>query len=394
MPNTDRKDIGVDLTGINGLDPFFRNSSSPRKTMMATQIGQSPIVAGNEPRRIMTGVELEYSKYTFDVKFPCDATVLKILRKYPTGIGIDAIRHNPLTTILYEDYYDPHKTVGVIQIPDFASFHQDFGFRYKRKSETWEKLAPGVQFAKDEQLAVSPAVRDDGLYGIGLEAEVAFMSMPGTIEDGFILSESFLERMSPTMYNTLVANWGRKAFPLNLYGDENVYKPFPDIGDRIRDDGLVFALRDLDDNLGVAEMTPRALREVDYTFDRPLYGKAGAIVVDVTVYHDDQLNPSYTPIGMDSQARKYYDAQADYYRALLEEYDRLKRKRRDALRITPEFNRLLVEAQIFLPTPPDKRKLSRMFRLEPLDEWRVEVTYEYKMKTGEGNKYTDLHGGD
>lgn len=393
MPLNNRREIGVDLLGINATDGFFRHSSSPRKAMKATHMGQAPLITGSEPRRILTGVEMEYGENTFDVRFPCDATVLRIVRKFPTGVGVDAIRHNPITTVIYEDYYDINKTVGIIQVPDFASFHQEFGFRYKRNPSVWEKLTPGAMFAKDERLARSPAVRDDGMYGVGLEAEVAFMSSPGAIEDGFILSESFLKRITPTTYSTLVGSWGRKAFPLNLYGDDTHYKPFPDIGDRIRDDGLVFALRDIDDDLAMAEMTPRALREVDYIFDRPLYGKPGAIVMDINVYHDDKLNPAYTPTGMDTQARLYYDAQAQYYRTLLEVYNELLSRRGKRLRISAEFNRLLVEAQIFLPQPHDKRKLSRVYRLDPLDEWRVEVTFEYQVPTGEGNKQCDTYGG-
>jgi len=388
-----RGELGVDLLGINALDPFFRNSSSPRKTMFATQIGQAPVVDGNTPRRIFTGAEAEYAKYTFDVKFPCHATVLKVLHKYPLSAGGDAIRHNPVTAILYEDYYCPFKTIGVLMIPDYCSMHQEFGFPYKRVSQNWERMAAGAQFAKDEALVVSPAVRENGEYGYGVEAEAAFMSMPGTIEDGFILSESFLKKMTPTAYSTLVGNWGRKTFPLNLYGDDTHYKPFPDIGDRIREDGVVFALREIDDDMGIAEMTPRALREIDHGFDRPLYGKPGARVVDVTVFHDDRLNPSHTPLHMDTQARKYYDAHVHFYQSLMEEYNRLKRRRKQSLKITPEFNRLLVEAQVFMPTPMERRKLTRMYRLETLDEWRVEVTYEYKMPAGEGYKLSDTHGG-
>lgn len=387
------KEISVDLLGVNAMDPYFENNSSPRKAMFSTQIGQAPVVDGNTPRRIFTGAELKYGENTFDVKLPCDATILKILRKYPVGMGQSAIRHNPVTVILYEDYYDPHKTIGVLEVPDFLSFHQEFGYRLKKNDKIWGDLSPGTMLEKNTILARSGAVRDNGQYGVGLEAEVAFMSLPGTIEDGFEVSESFLDRMQSRTYATLVGNWGRKAFPLNLYGDDTHYKPFPDIGDRVREDGMVFALREIDDDLGVAEMTPRALREVDCAFDRPLYGKPGAKVVDVSVYHDDRVNPSYTPVGMDLQARKYYDAQVNYYKSLMDEYRRLLQRRGKTLRITPELNRLLVEAQMFLPVAGDRRKLTRMYRLEQLDEWRVEVTYENEMHASNGYKFTDLHGG-
>lgn len=394
--NGPKKELRVELIGVNAIQPFFGKSSAARKAMFATHIGQAPWVAGSEPRSLITGVELEYGKYTFDIRFPCDCTVLKVLRKYPRTMGRDSIQHNPVTTIIYEEN-NAFRTIGVINVPDFASFHQDFGFPYKRNPDVWERLslANNPTFAAGEVIAHSPAVREDGMYGLGVEAEVAFLSTPETIEDGFGVREGFLEKLMPTTYNTVVGNWGQKAYPLNLYGDDKVYKPFPDIGDRIRDDGLVFALREYDpeSDLAVAEMTPRALRELD-CFDRPIYGKPGAIVKDVVVYHDNRLNPTHTPVEMDTQARKYYDAACNYYQAILDEYDRLKRRRGANLDITREFHSLVVEAQIYKPRMDEKRKLTRVYRLETLDEWRVEVTYAKEMMPTVGFKLTDFDGGN
>lgn len=389
-----QREVDVTLAGQSNTDPFLGTTSAARGAMYVTHMGQAPIPLDNEPRRIITGTELHYADYTFDIRFPVAATVLGVIRKYPTGIGAGSIRHNPVTTIIYEDYYDPFKTIGIIHVPEYASFHQDFGYRYEKRSDVWDRLGQGAQFDKDEVIASSPAVKQDGTYGIGLNAKTVFMSMPGTIEDGFIMSESMLKRLTPTVYNSVTANCGRKAFLLNLYGDEKNYKPFPDIGERIRDDGVVFALRDLDDILSPADMTSRALRTVDHSFDRRVIGKPGARVVDINVFHDNRTNPAYTPVGMDSQMRKYYDTHCNYYREVINTYNRLKARRPNGtLKITPEFNQLLVEAQIYLPVQEGTRKLNRMYRLEPLDEWRIEVTYEAQMTPNPGYKATDMHGG-
>lgn len=388
-----RKEISVDLLGIGGLDPFFATSSSPRKAMFATHVAQAPIVKGNVPRRIFTGVESEYGRFTFDVKFPCDATIIKVIPKFHMSGGRDGIAENPLVTIIYEDYYDPNKTIGVLQVPAYRSFHQEFGFEMDRRQDTWGRLTTGQTFAKGEVLATSPAVRENGQYGYGLQAEVAYMSTPPTIEDGIQMSDEWLQKATATGSNKLAGNWGKKMFPLNLYGDDEHYKPFPDIGDRIRSDGLVMALREIDPLLSPAEMTPRALRTVDFSFDRPLWGKANAKVVDIDVYHDDRLEPSPTPTGMEEQASKYYEALKHYHQSLLDEYDRLAKKRGRRLRVTPEFGRLLRDAKMFLPTPMNERKLTRMYRLEILDEWRVEVTYKYDMEADVGFKFTDCFGG-
>lgn len=393
MNKLERKEIGPDLLGLSALNPFKRNNSSPRDAMYTTHLGQAPAIIGAEPKRIIAGPESEYAKREFDIRFPCHATVLKVIRKYPVGVGRDSIRHNPITTILYEDYYDPHKTIGVINVPDFASFHPDFGFPYTRNTNVWDRMSPGATFQAGEVICRTPAGKKEGMLSYGVEAESVFLSLPGTIEDGFEFSESFAKKISPYTYTTLVGGWGRKRFPLNTYGDENNYKVFPDIGEYVRDDGIVFASRDMDDNLGVAEMSPHSLRTVDMVFDHVLWVKPGSRVVDIQVYHDTQTNPAHTPVGMESQARRYYDTAAEYYQTLMSEYRRLRSKRGDSLRITPAFNDLLVEAQLYLPTAPDKRKLQRVYRLETLDEYRVEITFEYQPVVSNGFKATESHGG-
>lgn len=391
----ERKEMGVDLMGLNAWNPWKIHNTSPREAMAASMLAQAPVIAGNEPRRIMTGVELEYRDATFNIAFPCDATVLRIIRKFPMGMGRDNLRHNPMTLIVYEDYYDRHKTVGVIEVPEFMSLHQELGHPMRRNPAVWENLHEGANFAKGEILAHSDAVRDDGLYGVGVEAEIAFMSDPATIEDGLKVSQSFANKLAPTTYSTVMATWGQRYFPLNLYGDTDQYKIFPDIGDFIDpDSGIIIGLRERNDNLSIAEMTPRALRTMDHTFDRPLYGKPGARVVDVEVWYDERLNPPTSLMGMNEQAMRYYEATANYYRSLLDIYHRLLARRGKSLRITPEFNRLLVQAQMYLPVAADKRKLSRTYRHDRMDEWWVRITYEHQLNVDVGYKLTDLHGGN
>src|SRR5690606_20493824 len=194
-------------------------------------------------------------------------------------------------------------------------------------------------------------------------------------------------------YNTHVASAGQKTYLLNLYGDDKVYKPFPDIGEPIRADGLVMAMRDLNEDLSPAEMTSEALRTVDHTFDRCVWGKAGSVVKDITVWRDQRVYPSGLPTGMDTQLIKYNEAAARYYQKILEVYNRLAGRRKKNLHTTPEFDQLVVDALRFLPAKDGVRKLTRMHRLEVLDEYRVEVVTETVMRPNLGFKLTDPFGG-
>lgn len=340
----------------------------------------------------MAGSEIRYAEHSFNVKMPEDAQILHIIRKYQTGVGMDSIRNNPITTIIFEHYYDAYKTIDVIHVPEYMSHHQDFGYRLEKNKEVWENLQESGHIAKGTILAQSNTVKKNGLYGMGVNLETAFMSVPGTIEDGFIIARSALAKVAPRAYTEVTGNVGRKAFFLNTYGTDTVYKPFPDIGDRIRDDGVIYAIRDHDDDLSPASMTPRALRDIDRTFDRVAIGEPGSLIVDVSVFRDNRVNPSYTPTHMDGQLHKYYDAQAEYYDKILKICTKLKQQRKDNFRFTPGFNRLVLEAQIHMPST-EQRKLTRMYRLDPLDEWRVSIHFETIKKVSNAYKLTDFFGG-
>lgn len=383
------REVRYQYAGNAIIDPWFGTTSAARGAMLLGQITQAPMIKGAEARWFQTGAELRFGEHSFDVRTPDDVQVLNVLRKYPTGLGADSIKHNPETTVFYEHYYDEFKTVGVLRVPEFMSFHQTFGFKLKRNQEVWENLHQGAMLPKDTILSSSASLSKDGHMCVGMNVQACFLGHHSTIEDGFLFSDEILEEFAPNAYGTAIGSCGKKSFLLNAYGKN----PFPNIGERIRSDGVVFAMRDLDDDLSPGEMTPRALREIDRTFDRVVIGEPGAIVKDIKIYRDERQNPSFTPLGMETQLMKYYDALCTYYRDVLKFYNGLKQKRKDRLSITDEFNQLVVEAMIYLPQAEGQRKLSRMYRLDPLDEWRIEITYESLKVPGGAYKITDMHGG-
>lgn len=381
-------ELRADLLASGALQPWPGMVANSRMQMMGSHLAQALVIEGATTRRILTGAEREFGKYTFNVKMPCNAEILRIIPKYHGGVGLHAIRDNPVDVIVYEDIDSGE--LGVLHVPRFSSKHQHFGFRYKDRPIR-SRLVPGVHLTKDTVIADSPAVDELGNYRLGVETNVAFMSVPGVIEDGVIVSEDYLRKLSAKGYESRVASWGSKMYPLNLYGDDKVYKPFPDIGERIRDDGLLFALRRYDDLLAAVEMTPAALRQVDYVFDYKIYAEPNARVVDVNVRHDHRNGPSPTPCGMEEQAKRYYDLNLAFYDKLKDVYMEQKRRRGASPRITPEFQRLLVEGMIYSPDP-QRSKATMMYQLQPLDDWRVEVVFEYNVDLDDGSKLTGFHG--
>lgn len=370
-----------------------RNLSSSRSQMVGSHLGQMLVVNEPDVRRVYTGNEREFGRATFDIKTPVDLEVVKVIPKFRGGMGQGAIRHNPLDVVVYEDM--DNKELGVIQLPRYSIKHQHFGFRY-RDTAARGRLTKGLGMRKGTVLCQSPNLDEDGNYRFGLNVETAFMTVPGIIEDGVIISRSLQRRMTSKGIEVRTVSFGSKKYPLNLYpGPTGEYGPFPDIGDSIRPDGLVFALRDYNELLGAVEMTPKALCEPDYNYDELTYAPGlNAKVVDVTIYRDWRAaSQPNTPMGMEARPQRYHEAQTQYHEQLLQLYHEQKRNNggKDP-RITPEFTCLLREV-LTMRQNSERNKVNMLYKLEPMDEWRVEITYEYDVVPDEGAKITDVFGG-
>lgn len=374
-----------DFLGVCGLNPWKGHNSSSREQMFSSHIGQTLVIKGSTERRCQTGMEREYGKYTFSVKMPVDGEIIRVIERYRTKIGQESIGMNPQTIAIYEDVNT--KQIGMINLPNFCSYHQYFGFEYKAQKGLHEVRA-GAFIPKDTVLLDSPSITENGGYKYGRECNVVYMSMPGVSEDGIIISKDVLADFGFKIYETRVCEWGSKRFALNLYGDLENYKPFPDIGERIRADGLLMCLRSYDKDLAVVEQGIHDLREPNFFSDKLTYvnGEGGRIV-DIRIFHDNVTAIS----DMEMQPDKYDKARREFYQEIMFEYQRLKRERGEGLQLTEEFHRLIVEAYSVLDNDP--QRIIKLFRQAPLDDWRVEFTIEYDVVPTDGFKLTDTHGG-
>jgi len=390
MQNKETNDLHIELLSVNAMNAFARNISSSRAQMSGSHLSQMLVVKGSTQRNIQTGVEVEFGKCTFNVAMPEDGEILEIIERYAATLGQDSIKENPETLVIYENIHT--KEIGTFALKPYCTNHQYFGYEYTAR-EGMKHLRVGAMIPKGTVFLDSPNVDVDGTYKYGIECNVALMTHPAVSEDGYLICEDMLDKFSFKTYESRTAEWGQKQWALNLYGDENNYKPFPDIGDYIREDGILMAFRDYDPVLlSPVEMSVKDCREVDLTFDTTIYANGpGGKVIDVKIHHD-LCNSNFAEVNMDAQSQKYDDARRVYYGKIVNFYQRMKKKRGEALVLTPEFHRLIVES-LSVTTEEKGQKVSKLYRQTPLDDYRVEIVIEYDNKISIGNKQTDLAGG-
>lgn len=386
----------TEFAGIHSLNPFVTFDSSNRSVMMASHFSQRLVVCGATEKRIQTGVEQEFAKHTFSVKMPANGRILKVIDRYPRRMDVNSIPMNPETIVIYEDA--DTQEIGMVSIPRYNSFHQYFGYEYKMKPAV-NKLMVGNFIEKDTIFADSPAVSDEGGFMYGVSMNMAFMSHPAVSEDGVLISESALKKLKFKLYDTRVVEFGANSFPLNLYGTSTNYKPFPEIGEYLREDGLLATLRRYDYDMTPVEMSIFDTCEPDWYFDKSTYVRGpGGRIVDIKVYRNTNVkNPM--PTGIMDDMDKYAKALKSFYQEIIdtERQIRSDRKRKfgdGRISLKPDLHRLTVEGLSILGEKPQdtRQNLNLTYRDMPLDEYRVEFVIEYEMTPSRGFKATGSHG--
>lgn len=379
-----------EFLSINGLNPYDGYDSSSRKQMFSSHLGQALVIKGATRRRIQTGMEREYAKYTFGVRMPEDGQVLKVIDRYPTANAFNAIRMNPQSVMIYEEYGT--NRIGVLNMPRYCSYHQYFGFELKYDKNLKQQLRRGQAFAKDTVFAQTPNIDDNGDYTYGIQLNMCLMTHPAVSEDGVMICRDVLPRLAYKTYERRTVSFGTKRFPVNAYGSRTEYKPFPDIGDYIHESGLIMALRSYNKELAPVDQSIDDLLEVDHFFDECTYSVPGkGRVVDIIIHHDENsLNPC-TPLGMEAQAKKYDTATKQFFKAILGEYNDLRKSRKDNLELTPQMQSLVREA--ISVVGDHKEAIQKLNRQVPMDDWTITFVIEYENIPDVGNKMTDCHGG-
>lgn len=381
-------DIDIRLMGLTGLNPYARHNSSPRAAMFTKHVGQMLVISNPEVRRIQSGIDREFGRYTHSIKFDNNSLVLRVIPQYPVSLRTSNIRYNPMTTVIYEDADSDNQEVGVKQIPGYHTLHQQFGFNFKQSRRFTDYIREKAAIPAGTIVANSPNVDEDGNYRYGINAKVAYTSQVGGIEDGIVVSKSFLKKLKIMVYEDRTIQFGTKKLPLNLMGNDEVFKIIPDVGERIREDGVLAVLRDFNPELAPADLSVEAMQEPN-TFDEYTYGHPGAEIVNIRIVH----NPSKDDImltNMDEQLHKYLNAQNRYFQEIVKVYNNLRRETRGRVNISNELHRLVSDA---MAMTDEKNKLKYNDKNNKLDCWALTVTFRYQLQADIGYKLTDMSGG-
>ena len=387
------------LIGVAPLiSPFADKVSSQRGMMMTDHVGQAIIVEDVQMDRCFTGYESKIGKYTYDpTTRDHDVQIIAVIPKYLINESEYPLKYNPKKTVIYRDMVT--NEIGCFYLDDFIMRNDDYGYLTK---STGISVNPGMIIAKDDVLLQAPTHEDEDTFKIfGTNLNVAYMAVPQVTEDGIVISESAAKRLGSTGVNTITIDIKMNQLPLNLYGNEAEYKFIPDVGDMVREDGILCALRSPNADSIIHDTSRKNLSRIQYLHDRLFRIPAGSKIVDIDV----RINRRAKPISTIKNDILYH--QAEVYRQKLNTYCRSVYNiyqevyRRDES-ITDGFNTLVHDCLGHLFTAGERldgvaniRKpgvVQPVKSKEIIEFISIKISYTYKRKVQCGFKLAGRYG--
>ena len=375
------------LGPATALNPFYANTSASRLQMLKSQAEQALAVNGATHRCVSTGVDYDLANYTYSVKTDTDLRVINIV-----GLTHDTPEIRGTKLVIYQCMVTG--SYGIIELPYFCKNHQYFGFKYK-ETEAFKNLKVGGYLAKDTILLNSPDVIDNA-YCNGIQANVVWGSFPGTTEDAIVISDQFADNASFYIFEERVIQYGTEYILLNTYGDTSNYRCYPNIGEKVRPDGVLCALRKKPSDLLVGSFNGiNSSRVIDRVTDDIIHVMTDSIVVDIKVHHNiNQGDASPKETNSNWQTQEIDRLKRFAYNEILNWYRMECAKNGGSIGLTPVFNNYLKDIIAYLHKPaPSEGAIKYYYKTEPLDTNRVCITTCRLIRPDKGYKFTDMHGG-
>ena len=384
-------EIDEQLVSIHSINPFIPSASSSRAAMLSSHLSQMVTLNNGDEKIIQTGMEKQLGANTFSVKLENDARIINVVKLYG-GIDINSVNTTTELLIIYEDLVTG--MLDYLKMPRYFSMHQYFGFEYKWNEDALGSLIKDAIIPAGTIFADSPAVTSNSGYKFGLNANVVLATIPEVAEDGMVISESFAKRLEYTTYETRSVEFGVDSFPLNLYGDKDMYKPFPEVGQQVNEDSVLIALRKYDTELAPALNSIYDVMEFDPVYDEAVYVKPDSYIENIKVYNNKKFK-KHIWNGTSDMTIKYAEGLKKYYAEVIDTYETLsrdhyKRYRNNNMRVSEKLNKLLLDA--YAMVNPDNNKIEYTYKNEKMDLVRIEFTLKHVTRPTLGGKLTNLTG--
>lgn len=238
--------------------------STVRGVMATRHTSQRVVLTNPEFPRIYTGAENEFGeRSSWNIKAKDDYQLIRTFRKF---------KDSPISPIAY---IFKNMRTGKYMCEVVKPAHhlvEKYGFRMN--NAVAGKFNDGDILPKGTTIAQSSSYINDN-YCAGRNLRFIYTVLPELTEDALVISDRAAEQLTYDMVDVVTVNIKQSSFLLNKYGNEHLYKPFPNIGEEIQND-ILCSIRENSYVSSVAEAAIPHINDTNYC--------SHGIVVDMDIY--------------------------------------------------------------------------------------------------------------
>lgn len=385
--------------------------SGARLNMVASHGSSATRIAENEKRMIFTGEEREYAKYMFDVRVLNNSRLLAV-HEY--------IDKNDMDAQVLERYYFMEdlveNVIKVYVVPTYQK-HTSSSYGYElNMTEAGRNMSIGDSIKGGTIIATTPSWID-GEIAPGTHANAMIVSNQLVIEDAFPFSARLSDKMLTYGYTTHIFDLSGGDQPLFLYGTDDEPRIHPDVGEKVRKDGILFAKRQSKVNsdneevsrhdllISAVELSDKNLKIPCGYWDTCEYVDVEAEVISIKVVshplnnHNSRINEHgfssnlKTAANVQQSLLTYDQTFKEFHRRMVNIEKKLKGTSKAPL--SPEVINMMTNSRMFCAethrTAP--KIVTTSTSGEVLGDYRIEIIIKYPIPFEESSKGTDFCGG-
>lgn len=355
------------MLGKGLMMPFAASNSGSRKLMFGTQLEHRLPLLNPEVPFIQTGYESEFGKYSSSYcSAPNDLEVVGFVSKFSW-----MPKHQYFLFTINRDTQE----LGVIERKEYKHITENYGYLYDNKALDSLNIGDVIKSGTPIQKSKSFDEYDNRKDGCNMLTMYA--ACEETMEDAIIISESASKKLASPLVKKVTIVINDNDIPLNLYGDMNNYKSFPNIGEESVNSILCGLRREKKEECLFSQSYSR-LRDLSISDER--YTVSGR-VVDIDIYCNAPAR--LEEYDYNAQLKFYYD---NYMRMCRDIVDFINPYISKGYKMTYELQRLYYTS---------KKSLSgvQFFSERPFSNIVLEITLVEEIDVLRGDKLSNRYGG-
>ena len=276
--------IPMSLFGASALG-FPDKISTVRGVMNARHSSQRVVLRNPEFARVFTGAENEFGeRSSWNIKAEDDYQLMRTFRKFKDS------QVSPVAYI-FKNLRTGKFLCKVVKPVEHLV--EKYGFRMN--NAVVGKYSDGDILPKGTTITQSSSYVNDN-YCAGRNLRFVYTVLPQLTEDALVISDKAAEALAYDMVDIVTVNVKQSSYLLNKYGNETLYKPFPNIGEEIQND-ILCSIRENSYLSSASESLIPHINDTNYC--------SHGIVVDMDIYSN---------VDVDNDQYNYYLGQIrDWY---------------------------------------------------------------------------------